>query len=247
MCLLKSKCSWLVAPALWLLGILIILTVWLVATPEWVMRHFDQDGGSPVEVATIGLFFAQIGFFWLVPPMPPGRRRTLFLLLFSLITLFAICRELDWHKLLISTPDLPGMTRGTPFKLKYLTNPHNPPGSRLTVAACFLVAFAVCGGTLFYYLPRLLKGLFRFHPVCWSIAFLGGTGILSQFFDRIPAELRHHCGVHLTASGHALTTALEEGQELFLPIFVMLATLQAHFIYNNDPADSITLQRHKNL
>jgi len=92
MCLLKSKYSWLVAPGLWLTGVLALIIVWGVATPEWVQWHFDQDGASPVEVATVGLFFAQIGILWLVPPMPPSHKRTLVLSLFSLITLFAICR-----------------------------------------------------------------------------------------------------------------------------------------------------------
>ena len=179
--------------------------------------------------------------------MPPSRKRTVLLADFSLITLIAICRELDWHKLLISASHLPGATTGTPFKLKFLMNAHNPLSDRLIVAACFVLAFGLCGATLLYYLRRLLKGLFKLHPVCWSIAFLGGTTILSQLFDRLPADLRHTFGIHLSASQHALMTALEEGEELLLPIFVILAILQAHFIYNNDPSDSISLSRHKDL
>ena len=248
MCFLKSKYSWLAAPALWFVGVLVLVAIWAMATPEWVNVHFSQDGGSPVELTTVGLFFCLIGFLWLVPPMPPSRKRLLLLTDFSLITFIAICRELDWHLLLISAPShLPGMTRGTPFKLRFLTNANNPLSDRLIVAACFAVAIALCAGTLLYYLRRLLKGLVNLHPVCWSIAFLGGTALLSQFFDRLPAELRHGLGIHLTASQHALTSVLEEGQELLLPVFVILAILQAHFIYNNDPSDSTPLARHKEL
>ena len=247
MCFLKSKCSWFTAPLLWLTALFVLVAIWALATPEWISLHFDNDGKSPVETATVGLFIFQIGFFWLVPPMPPSRKRTLLLADFSAITFLAICRELDWHKLLVSASSLPGLTHGTPFKMKFLMNANNPLADRLVVAACFAVAIGLCGATLLYYLRRLLKGLFTFHPVCWSIAFLGGTSVMSQVFDRLPADLRHAFGIHLTASQHALTTVLEEGQELLLPLFIILATLQAHFIYNNESSDSVSLTRHKDL
>ncbi len=244
MCLLKSKYSWLAAPALWAAGVLTLVLVWGCASPEWIQTHFDQDGQSPVETATIGLFFFQMAFFWVVPPMRPGLRRTLWLTDFSLLTFFAICRELDWHKLLVTASNLPGATRGTPFKMRFITNSVNPLADRLLVLACFVIVIALCGGTLLFFLRRLLKGLFKLHPVCWSLAFFGGTILLIQLFDRAPAILRNDFGIRISESLHALTTALEEGQELLLPLFIVLATLQAHFIYNNDPADSAPLARH---
>ena len=247
MCFLESKFSWLAAPLLWASGIFVLVVAWAAASPAWIMAHFDQDGASPVEVATVGFFFFQIGFMWLVPPMPPSGKRTFLLADFSLITFFAICRELDWHKLLIKASNLPGATHGTPFKLKFLTNPANPLSDRIMIATCFVVAFGLCGATLFCFLPRLIKGLFKLHPVCWSIGFLGGTTALSQIADRLPATLRHSHGIHLTESQHALSAALEEGQELLLPLFVILAILQAHFIYNNAPSDSDALAKHREL
>jgi len=247
MCLLKSKLSWLAAPLVWLAGTAVLLALWALNSPEWVKAHFDNDGMSPVESATIGLLFFQMAFLWFVPPMRPCRLRPLWLADFSLITFFAICRELDWHKLLVTTSELPGVTHGTPFKLKFLLNANNPLAGRLIVAACFLLAIVVCLGTLLYFLRRLLKGLFKLHPVCWSVAFLGGSAIVSQLFDRLPAELRHSCGLHLSPSQHALTTVLEEGQELLLPLFVILAILQAHFIYANGPSDDAPLTRFKEL
>ena len=245
MCFLKSKFSWLAAPLLWVSGIFVFVVAWAMASPAWIMAHFDQDGASPVEVATVGLFFFQIGFMWLVPPIPPSGKRTFLLADFSLITFFAIYRELDWHKLLIKASNLPGATHGTPFKLKFLTNPANPLADRIIVATCFAVAFGLCGVTLFCFLTRLIKGLFKLHPVCWSVGFLGGAAALSQIADRLPATLRHSHGINLTESQHALSTALEEGQELLLPLFVILAILQAHFIYNNDPSDSDALAKHR--
>lgn len=247
MCFLKSQWSWLAAPLLWLAGVLVLTFTWAAASPEWIQSHFNQDGSSPVEVATVGLFFFQMGFLWLVPPMRPGLRRTLLLTDFSLLTFFAICRELDWHKLLVKASNLPGATHGTPFKMKFLTNPNNPLADRLTVALCFGVVIALCAGTLLIYLPRLVKGLFRLHPVCWSLGFLGGTVILVALVDRLPAVLRNDHGIRISDSLHALTTALEEGQELMLPLFVILAVLQSHFIHNSDPSDGAALEKFRDL
>lgn len=247
MCFLKSGRSWLAAPILWLAGVVFLTALWAVSPPAFIRSNFDQDGRSPVELATVGLFFFQLFFLWVVPPMLPGLRRTLLLTDFSLLTFFAICRELDWHKLLVKASHLPGATGGTPFKLRFLTNPANPLSDRLIVFACFALVFGLGIGTLLYYLRRLLKGLFNLHPACWSVAFLGGTTILIQIVDRLPAVLRHNCGIRLSDRSHALTTALEEGQELLLPLFVVLAVLQAHFIYNNAPSESDPLSRHRDL
>ncbi len=247
MCFLKSKFSWLAAPLVWVAGTSLLLVIWALNSPEWIQAHFDNDGMSPVESATIGLFFFQMALLWFVPPIRPCRQRTFWLANFSLITFFAICRELDWHRLLITASDLPGCTLGTPFKMRFLLNANNPLADRLIVAACFLLALVICLGTLLYFLRRLLTGLFKLHPVCWSVAFLGGTALVSQLFDRLPAELRHGCGIHLSASQQALTTVLEEGQELLLPLFVVLAILQAHFIYANEPSDSVPVTRFKEL
>ena len=247
MCFLKSKFSWLAAPLVWLVGIAALTLVWALNTPEWIEAHFDNQGASPVEAATLGFFYLQIVFLWLLPPVRPGRYRWLWLTDFSLLTFFAICRELDWHRLLVQASNLPGTTRGTPFKLKFLLNANNPLADRLIVLFCFVFVIALCGGTLLYFSRRLLKGLFILHPVCWSIGFLGGTLILIQIFDRANSVLRKDLGIMLSSSQHALTTVLEEGHELFLPIYIMLATLQAFFIYNNEPSADAPLNRFKDL
>ena len=246
--LLKSRLSWLTAPLIWLVGILLLLLVWAVSTPEWISAHFDNHGVSPVESATVGLFFLQIGFLWLVPPMRPSRWRAFWLADFSLITLIAICRELDWHRLLVPLSGLPGATAfGTPFKMRFLTNPANPLGDRLIVAACFAAAIILCAVPLLYFLRRLLNGLVKLHPVCWSVSFIGGTTLLILIVDRLPALLRNDLGIRMSDSMSALTTILEEGQELLLPPFAITAILQAHFIYNSDVTDSAPLAPFKHL
>lgn len=245
MYLIKSRSSWLLAPIIWLTGVVAIIITWLVASPEWVMNAFDQKGESPIEIMTIALFYLQIGLFWLVPPIRRNRHPYLWLTIFSIITMIAIARELDWHRLMVTTSDLPGSTQGTPFKMRFLTNSANPLGDRLIVLFSFVFTITICGGTLLFFLKRLWSGLFKFHPVSWSIGFLGGTTILVQFFDRMPSVLRKKFGIVLSESPRALFAAMEEGQELLLPLFVILATLQAHFIYNNRASDNVEIEKFK--
>lgn len=247
MCFLKSKYSWLTAPLLWVAWVTVITLVWATHSPDWISVHFDHDNSSPVETATVCFLWFQIGLMWLVPPMPPSWKRTFWLADFSLISVIAVCRKLDLHKSLIAPSHVLGATTGTPFKLKFLTNSNNPLMDRLVVAACFVAAIALCGGTLAYYWRRLLKGLFRMHPVCWSIAFMGGTAILCQIADRLPATLRHSFSIQLSPRLFSLASVMEEGQEPLLALFAILAILQAHFIYNNCSPDAVELTRYREL
>lgn len=235
---LNSKKSWLAAPALFLLGVAAIIAVWLTHSPEWVQAHFDADGASPVESATIGLFYMVIGLLWLVPAMRCPKARRFWRWDFSLVTMLAICRELDWHKSWIDTSNvryvagkLAGKAfTGTAYKLKFLTRTDAPWTDKLIVVAFFAVFIGVLGGTILYFLPRLWRGLWKLHPVSWSIGFLGGVGVLVNVTDRFPSVLRK-MGVRLTDSVEALQTAMEEGLELLLPLMAILAILQAYFIY----------------
>lgn len=247
MCFLKSKNSWMTAPIVWLVGEIVLILLWVVAAPDWLCRNFDYGGTSPVESATIGLFVFQIFFMWFVPPMRNRRHCTFWLTMFTIITMIAIVRELDLHKLLITTPADQLATHGTPFKMRFLTNSGNPLSDRLLVLGCFTITIAVCGGTLAFFLKRLITGLFKFHPVSWSVGFIGGTGILIQITDRVPSILRKKFDINLSESITTLFTVLEEGQEVLLPIFAVIAILQAHFIYNNDASDAAPLERFKEL
>ena len=228
------------APIIWLCGIIILLIVALNASPEWIKLNFNMKGHSTVEVATVTLFFFQILFMWLMPPVPLNTvRGKLLCFNFSVITFIAICREMDWHKAMIDVSHIEGATTGTPFKMRFLTNSINPLPDRLLVLFWFIVVIALCAGTLLWYIRPLLKGLFRFHPVCWSIAFVGGTGILINIFDRMGSILKKDFKIFLTDNQKAFTTVLEEGQELLLPLFVIIAIMQSHYIFNNDGKDEL--------
>src|SRR5574344_1942582 len=157
--ILKSKRSWMMAPGLFIAAVIVLVITWSLHSYEWIMAHFDNEGVSPVESATIGLLYAVIGFLWFFPTMRSPKARLFWRIDFSLVTLIGICRELDWHKLLVHCTNLPGASHGT-------------------------------------------------HQVCWSIAFIGGTGMVSQICDRMPSRLRKGHGSALTLSTEGLLTVL---------------------------------------
>jgi hypothetical protein len=233
------------APLIWGCGIIVLLGFYLFGihycgTPQWIDLNFDQHGRSPIEVATVALFFFQILFIWLLPPVSLSTLRGRLLCLnFSAISAIAICREMDWHKTMIDVSGIAGATRGTPFKMRFLTNSCNPLSDRLLVLFWFAAVIALCAGTLLWYIRPLLKGLFKFHPVCWSVAFIGGTGILINTFDRMGSILRKEFDILLSENVKAFTCVMEEGQELLLPLFVIIAVVQSHFIYNNDAENEL--------
>ncbi len=223
------------APIIWGCGMIALLFVYTIATPEKIFLNFSQKGFSPVEITTVGLFFFQILLFWMLPPVPLKTNKGKLLCLdFSVITLIAIAREMDWHRAIIDVSNIQGATHGTPFKMRFLTNPVNPLADRQLVLFCFIFVIALCAGTLLWYIRPLLKGLRTFHPVCWSIAFLGGSVILINIFDRMGSVLRKEFNIEFTEQSKALICLMEEGQELLLPLFVIIAVIQSHFIYNAD-------------
>lgn len=231
---LKSRYSFLAAPILFAAALATILAVWGIWYPcpqEWITRFVDNDGMSFVESATLGFFFLQFVCIWLIPPMEKGRRRVFWQIDFSLITFIAVARQLDWHKAMVQVSNLPGATTGTPFKMRFLTNPVNPLSDRLIVLFTFIVVIAVCATTLIAFAKPLFKGFFKRQPVCWSIAFLGGTTVLIQFFDRLPSIFRKKLHIQLSEPCRSLFSLLEEGLEVILPLLVILALLQSYFLF----------------
>ena len=127
---------------------------------------------------------------------------------------------------------------GTPFKMRFLTNGNVPITAKLCVLFYFGAFFGVFAALLAYYAIPLFKGFFRFHPVAWSICFLGGSGFLVQIMDRFPAWYRHLSekkelgkGDFVNSPFGSFCTCFEEGSEMILAIFALLAILQAHTIY----------------
>lgn len=90
------------SPIVWICGITALLAIYFSCSPESIKLGFSQKGYAPVEIATVALFFFQILFFWLLPPVSLKTTKGRLLCLdFSVISFFAICREMDWHRAMI--------------------------------------------------------------------------------------------------------------------------------------------------
>jgi hypothetical protein len=149
-------------------------------------------------------------------------------------------KQLDLHFEVISAlyPDVIANFKGTPFKMRFLTRSGIPLGAKLLVISYFVLFFGVFAAMLAYYFPKLVKGFFRFHPVAWSICFLGLSGVMVQVFDRLPAWYRHAKGLSkeevINTPFASFCTAFEEGGEMMLASLALIAILQAHAIYSRD-------------
>jgi hypothetical protein len=152
----------------------------------------------------------------------------------------AVVKELDLHLAAMTAlyPDVVANFKGTPFKMRFLTKSGIPLGAKALAVAYFVLFFGVFAALLAYFFRRLIKGFFRLHPVAWTMCFFGGSGVMVQICDRLPAWYRH---AHGLAKGAVVAgpfgsfcTAFEEGGEMMIAIFALLAILQAHAIYAPD-------------
>jgi hypothetical protein len=231
------------APIIFLTGIVSLVFYWMTTEPATLTANFDMDGKSFVEAMTIPLFAAVIPLTWLCTPVGGSmKRKVLFNSVFSVLGFMAIVRELDWHKACFNSiwPDLAAGFKGTVFKMRFLTADSIPLMPKLFVIAFFILFFASAIFPLAYFFIRLFKGFFKFHPVCWTMAFFGFTGVMIQLCDRIPSMLRKAKAFppELMEKGtgaiSSLFTAFEEGGEFMLAVFACLAIIQAHAIYSPD-------------
>ena len=253
----SSKRAYLAAPVVFAACVLALFVTWLVMDPA-ELRHmfdgasFDQDGHSAFELATIPFYAAIIPLVWWKCPFTGSRRRRMLLCsAVSCIAFMAIAKELDWHLAAMQRlfpsivgadgnvhglvkPDGTPLT-GTPFKMRFLTNGAAPMAAKACVLFYFGAFFGVFAALLAYYAVPLFKGFFRLHPAAWSVCFLGGSGVMVAVMDRLPAWYRHAHGLGKNAvvanSFGSFCTCFEEGGEMMIAIFALIAILQAHAIY----------------
>ena len=233
---MTSKKSWLTAPVLFVIMMLMITLVWAALPPEQMIPLFDNDSFSPVELMTLPLFALIIPLTWLCSPFGGSWKRQAFWNTdVSLLAIMAIIRETDLHKRVFAAiwPEIDASFSGTVFKMRFLTSSDIPIIPKLFVLAFFALFFIVTAGTLAYFLLRLIKGIFKLHPVAWTWAVFGGTSVMVLLVDRLPANLRHagFDGPLLdkhTGSVAALLKAFEEGGEMMMALFALMAILQAH-------------------
>lgn len=244
----------MLAPAVFLLSLALLAATWAAMEPQALRAAFDNGGYSFFETMTIPFYALIVPLVWLCCPFGgSAKRKALLCAGVSCIAAMAVVKELDLHLALMShlypdviNPDgsVYGLLKpdgsplsGTPFKMRFLTNAGAPLGAKVIAVSYFALMFGVFAAMLAYFFPRLVKGFFRLHPVAWTMCFFGASGVMVQVFDRLPAWYRHSQGMSkasLADSFAAFCTAFEEGGEMMIAAFALLAILQAHAIYAGD-------------
>ena len=237
---LVNRRSWLLAPAVFLLAVALLAATWAVMEPQALRAAFDADGHSFFETITLPFYALIVPLVWLCCPFTgPTWRKMLLCTGVSCVAAMAVVKELDLHLVAMNAlyPDVVANFKGTPFKMRFLTGSGIPVGAKALALAYFVLFFGVFAALLAYFFPRLVKGFFRLHPVAWTMCFFGGSGVMVQVFDRLPAWYRHAKNLSksdLADSFSAFCTAFEEGGEMLIAAFALLAILQAHAIYARD-------------
>ncbi len=242
--------QWFSGPALWFALVAALLVVWAVMEPGALVNAFDQDGYSPFELVTLPFFAAIVPLVWWKCPFSGSRRRrTLLCLAVSIVAVMAIVKEMDLHNMALHAlcPDyigedgkiIPGLLfkpngsplTGTPFKARFLTNAAVPFGAKAFVILYFGAFFGVFAAGLLYFAVPFVKGVFSLDTVAWTFGCFGGSGVLVQVADRLPSWLDHSHGLEKSADGvtsaQSLCTALEEGGEMMIAVFALLAIYQS--------------------
>ncbi len=238
--LLVSKRSWLLAPAVFILAVCALAATWAAMEPQALRAAFDADGRSFFETLTLPFYALIVPLVWLCCPFAgSARRKALLCLGVSCVAAMAVVKELDLHVAAMNAlyPDIVANFKGTPFKMRFLKGSGIPIGAKALALAYFALFFGVFAAMLAYFFARLVKGFLRLHPVAWTMCFFGGSGVMVQVFDRLPAWYRHANGLaksDLADSFTAFCTAFEEGGEILIAAFALLAILQAHAIYVRD-------------
>ena len=239
--LLVSKNSWMLAPVVYLLALGMLAIVWSVMDPASLRAAFDADGRSFFETLTIPFYALIVPTVWLCCPFSgSAKRKALLCAGVSCVAVMAIMKQLDIHLSVIQSlyPDVVANFKGTPFKMRFLTRSGIPLGAKLVAVSYFVLFFGVFAAMLAYYFPKLVKGFFQLHPVAWSMAFFGISGVTVQICDRLPAWYRHMKGLPKSdvvgGAFQSFCTAFEEGGEMMIAAFALIAILQAHAIYARD-------------
>lgn len=237
--LLVSKKSWLLSPVLFVAGIISLVIAWASVDPVLLRSFFDCEGRSFFEAMTISVYALIVPAVWLVCPFGGSVwRKALLASAVTIVVVAAVMKQLDLHIDVLSAmyPDTVAGFKGTPFKMRFLRADGVPFGAKIFVVLFLFSLFGVFGSLLVGYSVIFVKGLFKLHPVAWSVGCLGASGVMVQICDRLPAWIRSSMGWTKETSPVAFTsicTALEEGGEMMLALFALTAILQAHLLYSN--------------
>lgn len=236
---LVSKKSWLLAPVLFFLSAAALLCVWGAMAPENLRAAFDANGRSAFELMTLPLYALIVPSVWIACPFGGSlKRKALLAAGVSVVVSVAILKQLDLHIDILSAfyPDVVANFKGTPFKMRFLSSGSIPFGAKMIVLAYFALMFGVFAALAAYYSVKFVKGVFKLHPVAWTFGCFLASGTMAQVFDRLPAWYRDVTGVpkdQIPQAVLSLFTAFEEGGEMMMALFALLAILQAHLLYGN--------------
>ncbi len=237
---LSGKKAWAFSPLVFFAWCAVLAIAWLAMSPEAVDKAFNQDGHSVFELATLPFFAAIIPLVWWKCPFSGSKKRKVLLCLaVSIVAAMAVIKETDAHLAFMSSlyPDVVSSFRGTPFKMRFLTNGSVPVFAKLIVILYFVLFFGVFAAGLLYYAKDLILGFFKRNPVAWSMCFFGGSGVMVQVFDRLPAWYRKAAGISKADFGlnsfTAFCTTFEEGFEMLIAIFALIAIYQSWLLLND--------------
>lgn len=250
--MMSSKFSWLTAPAVFAVLLVSLLVTWVVMEPSTLIANFDNDGHSTFELLTLPFYVAIVPFVWIFNPFGGSRmRRNVLAAMVTVVAVMAIAKQLDFHITVLQWlyPDyvqesgslVPGKLvkpngaplTGTPFKMRVLTNGAVPFGMKAAILFYFAAFFGVFAAGFAYLGFTWVKGVFKLEPASWAWGCFGGSGVVVQIADRLPAWLDHKFGLDKHADGGAsaassLCTCLEEGGELMIAVFALLTIYLAH-------------------
>lgn len=116
----------------------------------------------------------------------------------------------------------------TAFKIRFFTNPNNPIGEKILAASILALVIGVVLYLLIKYTKPLMRGFFKFHPICWTVASLGGIAVVSKFIDRFPSNYYKAVGTKLEPLTHAWSVLIEESSEATIPLMFAIAVIQWH-------------------
>ena len=68
-------------------------------------------------------------------------------------------------------------------------------------------------------------------PISWTTGVFFVWMVITQIFDRFPAEYQKATGVALIEPVRFIMKIVEEGGESLLPLMIAVAILQYHYIY----------------
>lgn len=142
--------------------------------------------------------------------------------LFCFFAIAALLREAGVQHWLAGTDT-------TAFKIRFFTNPANPPFLKAVSALCLLATGAAFAYTMYAHLIPAFKGFFSKKAGSWTIITLLSAGAMCKIFDRLPANLAKR-GFPLDRSGvwFGACQIMEETLETCLPVLGILALIQFH-------------------